>query len=135
SWRFLRKTTDVYRVYTYGGPMVGNDAAVKAFDKELEGKVYRFVHGPDLVPKLPTVSLAANAYGHCVQEVHVGVVTAADAAAESANDFFSKLAAEAGAALDKVRVDKIWERLLQGVSAHDITKYRAQIAEKLKGSA
>jgi hypothetical protein len=31
-------------------------------------------------------------------------------------------------------VDKIWERLLQGVSAHDITKYRARIEEKLKGN-
>jgi predicted lipase len=134
SWRFLRKTMDVYRVYTFGAPMVGNEAAVKAFDRELEGKVYRFVHGPDLVPKLPTVSLVANAYGHCVQEIHVGVVQAAEAAAESAQDFFSQLAAGAGEVLDKVRVDKIWERLMQGVSAHDITKYRAQIAEKLKGT-
>jgi hypothetical protein len=135
AWRFLRKTMDVYRVYTFGGPMVGNEAAVKAFDKELEGKVYRFVHGPDIVPKLPTISLVANAYGHCVQEIHVGVVEVAEAAVESANDFFSKLSAGAGEVLDKVRVDKIWERLMQGVSAHDITKYRARIAEKLKGNA
>jgi predicted lipase len=135
AWRFLRKTMDVYRVYTFGGPMVGNDVAVKAFDKELEGKVYRFVHGPDLVPKLPTVSLVSNAYGHCVQEVHVGVVQAAEEAVESAHDFLAKLAADAGAVLDKVRVDKIWERLLQGVSAHDITKYRARIAEKMKGTS
>jgi hypothetical protein len=135
SWRFLRKTLDVYRVYTFGGPMVGNDAAVKAFDRELEGKVYRFVHGPDLVPKLPTVSLVANVYGHCLNEVHVGVVEVAAATAESAHDFLSRLAAGAGAALDKVRVDRIWERLMQGVSAHDIARYRACIAEKLKEKA
>jgi hypothetical protein len=131
AWRFLRKTLDVYRVYTFGAPMVGNDAAVKAFDRELEGKVFRFVHGPDIVPRLPTISLVDNAYGHCLHEVHVGVVAAAEVS-ESANDFFAKLAAGAGAVIDKVRVDRIWERLLQGISAHDIAKYRAQIAEKMK---
>jgi hypothetical protein len=134
SWRFLRKTIDVYRVYTFGGPMVGNETAVKAFDRELEGKVYRFVHGPDIVPRLPTVSLVANAYGHCLTEVHIGVVEAAGAAAESASAFFSKLAAGAGQALDKVRMDRIWERLVQGVSAHDIARYRARIAERVQGT-
>jgi triacylglycerol lipase len=132
AWRFLRKTMDVYRVYTFGGPMVGNAAAVQAFDRELEGKVYRFVHGPDIVPKLPTISLIDNAYGHCVQEIHVGAVEAAAAAAESAEGFLAQLAAGAGKVLDAVRVDKIWARLLQGVSAHDIVKYRECIAEKLK---
>jgi hypothetical protein len=135
AWRFLRKTVDVYRVYTYGAPMVGNAAAVKAFDKELEGKVYRFVHGPDLVPKLPTISLMDNAYGHCVQEIHVGVAQTPEADPESAHTFFQSLAAEAGAVLDKVRADKIWDRLMQGISAHDITKYRAQIAAKMKDNA
>jgi hypothetical protein len=130
AWRFLRKSTDVYRVYTFGGPMVGNAAAVRAFDRELEGKVYRFVHGPDLVPKLPTISLVDNAYGHCVQEVRVGEVAAADAAADSAEGFFSQLAADAGKVLDAARIDKIWARLLQGISAHDIVKYCERIAEK-----
>jgi hypothetical protein len=134
AWRFLRKTIDVYRVYTFGGPMVGNAAAVTAFDRELEGRVFRFVHGPDLVPRLPTVSLVANTYGHCVKEIHVGAVEAAEVA-ESAHDFLSRLAAGAAEALDKVRVDKIWERLLQGVSAHDIAKYRARIAERMKDNA
>jgi predicted lipase len=134
AWRFLRKTMDVYRVYTFGGPMVGNAAAVGAFDKELEGKVYRFVHGPDIVPKLPTISLVDNAYGHCVQEIHVGAVEVA-AAAESVEGFFAQLAAGAGKVLDAVRVDKIWARLLQGVSAHDIVKYRERIAEKMKEKA
>jgi hypothetical protein len=135
AWRFLRKTMDVYRVYTFGGPMVGNEAAVKAFDRELEGKVYRFVHGPDIVPKLPTVSLVDNAYGHCVQEIHVGVIEAAGAAEESATSFFAQLAAEAGKVLDAVRIDKIWKRLMEGVQAHDIAKYRERIAEKMKQKA
>jgi hypothetical protein len=132
AWRCLRKTMDVYRVYTFGGPMVGNEAAVKAFDKELEGKVYRFVHGPDIVPKLPTISLVDNAYGHCVQEVPVGLVGAAATAEESAEGFWAQLAAGAGKALDAVRIDKIWQRLLQGIRAHDIAKYRERIAEKMQ---
>jgi hypothetical protein len=132
AWRFLRKSTDVYRVYTFGGPMVGNAAAIKAFDRELEGKVYRFVHGPDIVPKLPTISLVDNAYGHCVQEIRVGEVASADAPEESADGFFAQLSTDAGKVLDAVRIDKIWARLLQGVSAHDILKYCERIAEKLK---
>jgi hypothetical protein len=132
AWRFLRRTLDVYRVYTFGAPMVGDATSVKAFDKELEGKVYRFVHGPDIVPKLPTVSLVSNAYGHCVTEMHIGVAQVAEAAVESAQDFFAKLSAGAQEVLDKVRVDKIWERLLQGIGAHDIAKYRGQISAKLK---
>jgi hypothetical protein len=132
AWRFLRKTMDVYRVYTFGGPMVGNAATVRAFDKELEGKVYRFVHGPDIVPKLPTVSLVDNAYGHCVQEVPVGVVLAAEAAAESVEGFFAQLTAGAGKVLDAIRLDKIWKRLMEGVSAHDIARYIERIAEKMK---
>jgi triacylglycerol lipase len=135
GWRFLRNTIDVYRIYTYGGPMAGNEESVKAFDRELEGKVYRFVHGPDLVPRLPTVSLVLNSYGHCLQEVHVGVVEAADAAAESAQGFLARMAAEASGALDAVRVDRIWKRLMEGISAHDIVKYRARIAEKLNSQA
>lgn len=132
SWRFLRKSTDVYRIYTFGAPMVGNDLAVRAFDRELEGKVYRYVHGPDIVPKLPTMSMVANAYAHCLQEVPIGIAQAAGVVVESSQDFFSKLAAGAGEVIDAVRIDKIWERLLQGVSAHDIAKYRAQIDSKLR---
>jgi triacylglycerol lipase len=135
AWRFLRKTMDVYRVYTFGGPMVGNAAAVQAFDKELAGKVYRFVHGPDIVPKLPTISLVDNAYGHCVEEIHVGAAEAAAASVESVEGFFSQLAVGAGKVLDAVRIDKIWARLIQGVSAHDIAKYRERIVEKMKNNA
>jgi triacylglycerol lipase len=132
AWRFLRKTMDVYRVYTFGGPMGGNAAAVKAFDRELEGKVHRFVHGPDIVPKLPTFSLVANAYCHCEQEVHVGAVEAAGAAVESAEGFFARLTADADKVLDAIRLDKIWKRLMQSVSAHDIARYLERIAEKMK---
>ena len=50
-----------------GAPMVGNAQAMAAFDKAFPEKIYRYVNDPDPVPKLPTVSLAANDYGHCTQ--------------------------------------------------------------------
>jgi hypothetical protein len=132
AWRFLRKTVDVYRIYTFGGPMVGNEAAVKAFDQELQGKVFRFVHGPDIVPHLPMMSLIANAYGHCLKEVPLGIAQAA----ESSTTFLAQLVPGAEAVLDAVRMAKIWDRLKQGISAHDIAGYVSQIeAEKGRGSA
>jgi hypothetical protein len=135
AWRFLRKTVDVYRIYTFGGPMVGNAAAVKAFDQELQGKVFRFVHGPDIVPHLPMMSLIANAYGHCLKEVPLGVAQAAKAA-ESSSAFLAQLVPGAEAVLDAVRIDKIWDRLKQGISAHDIAGYVSQIeTEKGRSSA
>src|SRR5262249_7209689 len=33
AWRFSRNFVDVHQVYTFGGPMVGNEAATKAFDR------------------------------------------------------------------------------------------------------
>ncbi|MGL4550555.1 MAG: lipase family protein, partial [Gemmataceae bacterium] len=38
GWLFLRRTVGVHQIYTYGGPMIGNDEAAKAFNKELGGK-------------------------------------------------------------------------------------------------
>jgi hypothetical protein len=77
----------VHQLYTFGGPMIGNQAAVNAFDRELAGKIFRYVNVPDPVPKLPTVSLVANQYTHCQKEMTLGVAGAAGAAA----DFFAQL--------------------------------------------
>src|SRR5690348_6227097 len=62
GWRLTRKFIPVHQVYTFGAPMVGNEETAKAFDRELAGKVFRYVNGPDPIPKLPTVSLIANQY-------------------------------------------------------------------------
>ena len=52
--------------------MIGNSAATKAFDREFDGKIFRYVNPTDPVPKLPTVSLLANDYGHCLKEMVLG---------------------------------------------------------------
>jgi predicted lipase len=54
AWLFQRKFLSVHQVYTYGAPMIGNAAASQAFDKEFEGKIFRYVNPTDPVPKLPT---------------------------------------------------------------------------------
>src|SRR5262249_40148981 len=53
AWRFRRKFLSVHQVFTYGAPMVGNDVAKEAFDREFPNRIYRYVHPVDLVPKLP----------------------------------------------------------------------------------
>ena len=81
AWLFTRKFVNVHQVYTFGGPMIGNVEASKAFDRELAGKVFRYVNGPDPVPKLPTMSLIANDYGHVQKEMSTGVGPGASSSA------------------------------------------------------
>src|SRR5258708_653258 len=47
GWLFLRKFVNVHQIYTFGGPMIGNKDAVRAFDNELKGKIFRYVEPPD----------------------------------------------------------------------------------------
>ena len=58
-------------VVTFGAPMVGNAAAAEAFARELPNRVFRYVDVEDPVPLLPTVSLVANTYRHCMNEVQI----------------------------------------------------------------
>ena len=129
SWRLQKNYVAVEQLYTFGAPMVGNDAAAAAFDKEFAGKIFRFVDNPDLVPRLPSVSLVANAYRHCEKEFLLG---AAAAAAASGLGFFSNLATTAGDAWNAGVQDAIWKQLNERLSAHDILNYQKLIGEKLK---
>lgn len=69
AWRFRRNFLAVQEIVTFGGPMIGNDTAARAFEQEFAGKIYRYVDLEDVVPHLPSVSLLANAYQHCLAEV------------------------------------------------------------------
>ena len=62
----------VHQIYTFGAPMIGNAEAAKAFDREFGGKLFRYVNVLDPIPLLPTMSLVANQYGHCLTEVPLG---------------------------------------------------------------
>ncbi len=71
----------VQEIVTFGAPMIGNDAASAGLRAEFPGKIFRYVDLEDLVPHLPTVSLIANAYSHCLSEVALSAAEAADARA------------------------------------------------------
>ena len=49
------KLFSVHEIVTFGGPMVGNEAAARAFEQEFTGKIFRYVNLEDPVP-LSTVS-------------------------------------------------------------------------------
>jgi hypothetical protein len=130
GWRFKRKFVAVHQIYTFGGPMVGNEETVKAFDREFPDKIFRYVNGPDPVPLLPTVSLLANQYGHCQKEMLLGAVAAAGAAAGSATGFFQQMAAKAAdGVLNRTLIDDIWNGLRERVGAHAMDNYRKLIAQ------
>lgn len=122
AWRFGRQFVQVHQVYTFGAPMVGNQVATDAFDRELSGKIYRYVNAPDLVPTLPTVSLIANSYGHCQKEMLLG------GKAGSALDFLKEFGGKAvNGLLTATLIDDLWQCLKTRVGAHDIVGYRALV--------
>ncbi len=121
SWRFIQNFLDVHAVYTFGSPMVGNEAASKAFERELGGRIFRFVDAPDLVPWLPTISLIANPFMHGPTEMKLA---SGAGAISSAMDLLRELAGVAvGGLLDGSLQDKIWAQCQQRLSAHDIANY------------
>jgi hypothetical protein len=113
AWRLQRQMIPVHQVYTFGAPMTGNAAAAAAFAKEFPNRIFRFVDYRDLVPKLPTVSLLANEYDHCLTEVLLGEQTAAG----SASNVLKKL----------TLIDEVWGHMQSGIAAHLMGSYLKQI--------
>jgi triacylglycerol lipase len=128
SWRFQRQFLPVFQLCTYGAPMVGNAAAVAAIDKEFAGRILRFVDAPDLVPRLPMISLIANAYGHCQREIALDSGLAAGAG--NALELIALLAKEtADGVLNATLHDKLWALVNSRLTAHDVVNYRGLIAK------
>jgi hypothetical protein len=128
AWRFKRKFVPVHQVYTFGAPMIGNDLAAQAFDRELPDRVFRYVNSPDPVPMLPTISLIANHYCHCGRELVVGTVVAA----ESAGAYFKQVAGKTvDGALQGTLIDDVWSGLHGRLSAHFLENYKKLIGERL----
>jgi hypothetical protein len=135
AWRFKRKFVPVHQIYTFGAPMVGNSVTAEAIDREFADKIYRYVNAPDPIPKLPTVSLIANQYGHCQKEMVLGAAEAAGAAATSAVEFFQQMAGRtADGVLHGTLIDDIWKSLQERVGAHAMENYRNLVAGLLKKS-
>jgi len=133
AWRLQRNFLDVHEIVTFGAPMIGNDAAAKAFEKEFSGKIFRYVDLNDLVPHLPSVSLLANAYAHCLNEV---ALSAAQAGAVSGLDALKQSASTAAeGALDAAMVDQVWGMVKSRIDSHMIANYQARVEAKCKDLA
>jgi hypothetical protein len=127
AWRFKRKFIPVHQVYTFGAPMVGNQETSEAIDRELPDRIFRFVNTEDPVPKLPTLSLLANAYSHCQKEIALGVVAGG---AGSAVEFFKQYAGKAtDGVLQGTLIDDVWQGLKERVGAHAMDNYRKKLVE------
>jgi len=116
SWLFQRKFISVHQIYTFGGPMIGNAAAKQAFDKEFAGKIFRCINSSDPVPKLPTMSLLANDYGHCDKEMLLG------AAAEQ-----EKAEGAVPGPLSLAAIEGLWQAAQRTAASHSLTHYRELI--------
>jgi triacylglycerol lipase len=133
AWRFLRNFLSVHEIATFGAPMIGNAAASKAFEQEFSGKIFRYVDFEDLVPHLPSVSLLANAYTHCLNEVSL---TAAQAAAISGLEALKQVpGGTAEGALDAAQTDHVWGLVQSRIASHMIDNYQARVEAKCKDLA
>jgi hypothetical protein len=127
AWLFNRKFVPVHQVYTFGGPMVGNEQAVKAINQAYPKKIFRYIDFADPIPKLPTISLADNDFNHCEKEVGLG---AAAQNAASAVEFFEGLAAKTvKGVLNATLIDEIWKGVLDRLGAHSIANYCKRITD------
>lgn len=129
AWRLQQQFIPVHQIFTYGGPMVGNDAAAAAFLREFPDKIHRFVDDLDLVPLLPTVSLVTNNFMHCLTEYRLGDAEAsATAAAEPAGSVLKSLAQRtADGLMDAALVDDLWRGLQARIAHHMVSNYQARI--------
>jgi triacylglycerol lipase len=126
AWRLQRNFVAIHEVVTFGAPMVGNDAAARAFEQEFAGKIFRYVNLEDPVPLLPSISLVANSYAHCQAEVSMAAAAIASA--------LETLKESAGSALDQVleaaHIDQVWNAVQNHISAHFIDHYEQRVKER-----
>lgn len=121
SWRLHRQMIPIHNVYTFGAPMVGNEAAAKAFEKEFPGRIYRYVDAGDMVPKLPTVSMFSNEYWHCLTEIVVGATT------HTGEAFKALASGSPDASMSQAVMDGVWTKATSGIQKHLMGNYIAQI--------
>jgi triacylglycerol lipase len=123
AWRLQRQFIPVHEVVTFGAPMIGNAAAAQAFERDFPNRIFRYVDIEDPVPLLPTVSLVANAYAHCLNEIRLQG-SDPKAFAQALGDL-GRTAAEG--LLNASLVDELWGLLQQRIKAHLIPNYQDRL--------
>ena len=123
GWLFFRRTMMPHQVYTFGGPMVGNKIVAEALEQEFGKRISRYVNGPDPVPLLPMMSLAANDFVHAGKGLPSG--------AEATANLISYLAEAAGGMVQGLLSgevkEKVWGAVMARVNAHLMPDYRKLI--------
>lgn len=131
AWRLQRNFVNVHEVVTFGAPMIGNEAAARAFEQEFAGKIFRYVNLEDPVPLLPSVSLVANSYAHCPNEVSLSSLQAAVSALDALKE-------TAGTAVDRLieatQIDLLWKAVQGRIAAHLIGHYEERVKEQCGGA-
>lgn len=125
GWRFLRRTVSVHQIYTFGAPMVGNDKAIAAINHKFEGKVFRYVHQPDPIPHLPTMSLLANDFCHCDSEKQLAPIENAETPTTTTFSWASALGQALPGAMTLSMMDDAWSAIKNRIAAHSMTAYLA----------
>jgi pimeloyl-ACP methyl ester carboxylesterase len=123
AWRFQRQFLQVHEVVTFGAPMIGNEIAANAFDREFPNKIFRYVDVEDPVPLLPTVSLVANAYAHCLNEIRLQGPDP-KAFAQALGDL-GRTAVEG--LLTAGLIDELWRLVQHRIQAHLIPNYEQRL--------
>jgi hypothetical protein len=124
GWLFVRKFVNVHQIYTFGAPMIGNKDATAAFDRELKGKIFRFVNTDDPIPQLPTLSLLANEFCHCDKEMALGT--------PCEGNYWSGVATALSDDLLKGKgLDVVWGFIENRIGAHLLAKYLESIRAKM----
>lgn len=120
AWLLKRRFIPVHEVCTFGAPMIGNRVACEAFDREFAGRIFRYVNGRDPVPKLPTLSLVANEFGHVESQRLLGHDPMTGLA-----DMLGTVASRAvGGLLAGTLLDEAWACINDQVAAHFLDRYR-----------
>ena len=127
AWRFQRNFIGVHEVVTFGAPMIGNDAAARAFEQEFAGKIFRYVNFEDPVPLLPSVSLVANTYAHCQSEVSLAALAAMASALETLKQSSSSTVDRL---IEASQIDQLWKAVQSRISAHFIGHYQERVKIK-----
>jgi predicted lipase len=126
AWLLKRRFIPVHQIYTYGAPMIGNQKACDAIDKEFQGQISRYANGHDPIPKLPGLSLIANEFAHVNTERLVG----ADPMTTLAQ-FLGGIGTQAVKGLIAGNViEDVWKHVIERVGAHSLTTYDELLRKK-----
>jgi hypothetical protein len=112
---------NVHQIYTFGAPMIGNQSAVTAFNREFRGKLFRYVNMNDPVPRLPMYSLVANEFAHCAEERLLGTQESEGGESLVAWSMAQGVVDEV---MNATLLETIWNSVQGRVAAHGMDHYR-----------